>query len=326
MTKKELLILKGLVYSGQLFDEMDDLKINKVFYDLYPFTTENISGYLKQLNIEDKEMLTVCASGDHVLNMILKGAKTIDYFDINPFVQKYLNLKIAAIKTLTKEEYLEYFCYNKYPTIFSNNENAMNIKLYWKISKELDQNTRDFWDRLYLENKGIDIRKSCLFCKDENRSIILEKTNDYLTDGGYYKLKDILGDKKIEMNYFNCNIKELHNYLEKRYDYIFLSNISQYLEMIYKKNQLVYFRNTIMKLDNFLKNNGQIMLSYLYDYSENYDYCSTWAIIYDNALRNKEFENNETYYLYFESIKDMRFSYKTNVVDAAFMYKKKKEH
>ena len=325
MTEKELLLLKALSCTGELYNEMRELGVYDKFSGLYPFSTENIYGYLSQMDICDKDVLTVGASGDHVLNMITMGAKNIDYFDINPFAEKYLKLKIAAIKALTKEEFLEYFCYVRYPSTFENNKNAMNIKIYWKISKALDEDTRYFWDNLYLENNGIDIRTSSLFDRDEEKFSILEQTNSYLMGNKYYELRELLNNSDLKMKFHNCNIKRLHRSLTKKYDYIFLSNIAQYLKNVYQKDELTYFKNIILKLDNFLNDDGQIMLSYLYEYSDLYEYYSACSAIYDKKQRNKTFEKDDTTYFYFPSITDLKYKYQVKVRDAAFMYKKKKE-
>lgn len=61
-------------------------------------TTESIRSYFELLNWENvNKVLTVCSSGDHVLNSICYSAKYIDAFDINPLTFPYLQLKIGLI-------------------------------------------------------------------------------------------------------------------------------------------------------------------------------------------------------------------------------------
>ena len=55
------------------------------FDRLYPFTTENISGYFKEKDIKNKSILTVGSSGDQAINAFAMGAKEVTIFDINPF-------------------------------------------------------------------------------------------------------------------------------------------------------------------------------------------------------------------------------------------------
>ena len=54
------------------------------FQKVYPFTTEDISGYLTQIDVENKKVLTVGSSGDQALNSLLLGAKSATAVDIDP--------------------------------------------------------------------------------------------------------------------------------------------------------------------------------------------------------------------------------------------------
>lgn len=40
------------------------------YHPLYMFSTENINGMLQGLEIKDKSILTVSASGDHIFNFL----------------------------------------------------------------------------------------------------------------------------------------------------------------------------------------------------------------------------------------------------------------
>ena len=64
------------------FKEIDMNNFNSLS-KIYSFTTENISGYFEQLQFTNKDVLTVAASGDHIINSFYKGAKTAIGFDIN---------------------------------------------------------------------------------------------------------------------------------------------------------------------------------------------------------------------------------------------------
>ena len=60
---------------------------------VYPFTTEEISGYFKYLNLKDKSVLTVGSSGDQAFNAIYYGARKVTLFDINPTTEKFVREK-----------------------------------------------------------------------------------------------------------------------------------------------------------------------------------------------------------------------------------------
>ena len=68
------------------------------FNSIYPFTSENIAGYMKDLDLTDKKVITVTGSTDHILNAVLQGATEITTFDINPLTKPYMDLKISALK------------------------------------------------------------------------------------------------------------------------------------------------------------------------------------------------------------------------------------
>ena len=49
----------------------DNFNLNEKFgrySPMYMFATENLGGYFPYLNLKDKEVLTVCASGDQIIN------------------------------------------------------------------------------------------------------------------------------------------------------------------------------------------------------------------------------------------------------------------
>lgn len=47
----------------------------KAYQEIYPFTTENIQGYMKNLDMEGKTVLTVGSSLDQAYNALALGAK-----------------------------------------------------------------------------------------------------------------------------------------------------------------------------------------------------------------------------------------------------------
>ena len=55
---------------------IDEASMNG-FEEIYPFTTENIAGYIDYFDLQDKSLLTVGSSGDQIINAAFKGAKDI---------------------------------------------------------------------------------------------------------------------------------------------------------------------------------------------------------------------------------------------------------
>ncbi len=226
-----------LITSGQVFS--NDYNI----YDrVYPYTTENISGYMS--DVEDKEVLSVVGSGDHYLDLITLGAKQVDNFDINKFALYYLRLKKAAVKALTKREFFE----------FLTND---SVKHFDKVKKYLDNNSYVFWSnyiKYFTFNNGI--QASFLFYPRSGAGFEIDR-NYYLTDDGYEKLQENIYDKYE--HYYLGDIYDISDRLDKKYDAIYLSNICNY------QDDLERYRDLVLKLrDNNLNDDGEIYYGYFY--------------------------------------------------------------
>ena len=229
----------------------------KQFNYLYPFTTENISGYLDYFDLKDKSLLTVGSSSDQVLNAIICGSKDITLYDICPFIKEYYYLKMAAIKTLTREEYLKFFSYLHYSYYFINNNKTFDNKTFSKINEclqELDEESSYFWYELFKKYKGKLIRKK-LFNADEISLKVNKMVNRYLFScDEYNNLKEMIDKANV---IFKCaDIFNIES--DKKYDNIFLSNILAYTEL---KKYIIFFN----KIKELLNEDGKMLYSYLYD-------------------------------------------------------------
>lgn len=248
---------------------------------VYIFTTENISGYLNTLDVKDKDVLVPCASGDHILEAINKGAKSVDVFDINIYSYHMARLKIAAVKALSKEEFLNFFVRKIDDDII--NEKIFDRQVYEsKIRKCLPVYSRNFWDVAYNSwknnhaklNKSKNLLHSGLFIHNFATQEGMVKLLDYLKDDNYDKLKEklsIMDEENIE--FFNCDIVDIESHLGKKYDIIMLSNIQDYADEIYSVTDKItglrkyreFIKNTLFK---FLNKNGCIVGEYYYSYEK----------------------------------------------------------
>lgn len=212
-------------------------------YDrVYPYTTENINGYMN--NVKDKSVLSVVGSGDHYLNLITKGAREVDCFDINKFALYYLRLKKAAVMTLNKREFFEFLT-------------SDSMKYFDEVKTQLDANSYLFWSnyiKYFTYNTGI--QGSFLFYPRCGGGDYL-KRNEYLTNEGYELLQERIIDK--DEDYYFGDIYDVANSINKKYDSIYLSNICTYQE------DLRRYRDLIISLrDNNLNDNGEIYYAYFY--------------------------------------------------------------
>jgi len=223
------------------------------FNSIYLFTTENIKGYMDEIDLTNKKIITVTGSSDHILNAILKGTKEILTFDVNILTKYYMDLKLEAIKKLTFEEFKKVFIYE--------NEKSLNYDLIKELN--LPKESKEFWDKeMSKYDNGLLLRKSNLFNIKYFNPNSKIKQNGYLNKENYDIIKSKLFD--VDIKFINCSIEELE--IDKNYDYMFLSNISDYLDLIFKEDTLKEYQKVI---NRFRKNVSHIYMAYIYDINKN---------------------------------------------------------
>lgn len=78
--------------------------MKKIFQDVYPFTTEYITGYFKEIDFKDKKVLTVGSSSDQAFNAILLGAGKVVVYDINENTARFGKLKRDIITQVPRKK------------------------------------------------------------------------------------------------------------------------------------------------------------------------------------------------------------------------------
>ena len=220
------------------------------FNSIYPFTSENIAGYMKELDLTDKKVITVTGSTDHILNAVLQGATEITTFDINPLTKPYMNLKISAVKNLSYEDFIKFLLLesdmNLDYSIISNLDMSDESKMFW-----LEQLSK-------FNNNGIELRNSSLFNTKYFNPNSKVWQNLYLEKNKYNLLKQQL--KNVNISFINISLKDFK--IDEHFDYMFLSNISDYLSLMYNSDALRKYRDLLYE---FQKRIDTIYFAYLYD-------------------------------------------------------------
>ena len=207
--------------------EMSEEIVSKVYH----CSNERLNSYFKDLNLKDSRIATVGSSGDQVLNAIFYGAKDITLIDANIFSKAYFEYKTAMIKNLDFEEFINHLGF------FS----MFNWKTYSKISHDLTQETQQFFDKLMLDqdDDGHDydegyltdsLIKNTLFhtpCYQYNEK---EENLFYNNKEDYLKLKDLLIKNDFKLSFIVADLKNFPTKLNGEFDYIFLSNIYNYVD------------------------------------------------------------------------------------------------
>lgn len=227
-----------------------EVNVMERFNSIYPFTSENIAGYMKDLDLIGKKVITVTGSTDHILNAVLQGATEITTFDVNPKTEPYMDLKISAVRNLLYEDFIKLLLF----------ENNMNLDYNIISSLDMSKKSRAFWlEQLSkFNNNGIELRKSSLFNTKYFNSDSKLWQNLYLEKSKYDLLKQRLSG--VNITFVNASLKDLK--IEENFDYMFLSNISDYLNLMYSRNQLINYRNLLIQ---FQKRINTIYFAYLYD-------------------------------------------------------------
>lgn len=108
---------------------------------MYLYATEMVSTYYSLLGVKGKHVLTICGSGDQVLNAYFFGVTSVVGIDLNKRAEFITRLKMSAVMELTYKEFLQFF---------SNKRSRFAYRLYQKIKKNLNKETADFFDNLYF--------------------------------------------------------------------------------------------------------------------------------------------------------------------------------
>lgn len=229
--------LIDLIENQRLFD------VDFNGYDrIYPYTTENLKGYLPDVN--GKTVLSVSGSGDHYLNLAFLGARKIDSFDINLFSLYYLKLKKAAIQAFQKKEFDDFF-----------NFDCLNG--VERLKPFLDTETYRFWN-FYVQFYGYQngFLSTFLFLPQLEKDDYSRR--NYYFDENYYKILQKTLCNRDHEEFYHTDLYQLPNLLEKKYDAIFLSNISNY------QKDYSFFANFVVELSNWLKDDGSLYYAYNY--------------------------------------------------------------
>lgn len=219
---------------------------------IYKFTNEYINCY-KDYLINKENVLSITSSGDHILNSILYGAKNITSYDISRFPKYFFELKKAAILSLSKEEFLNFFTNEK---VY---DNILDYNIYCKIQNNLDKDSKAFWSNLFNYYEGGEIYNSSLFSRELVTPSIITEKNPYLEDSNYKKLQKQL--ETVKINHITGNIVELNKTLKDDFDLIILSSIFYYgFGKIDEYKKLLY---------NLKLNSNGIAITYLYKLKNN---------------------------------------------------------
>lgn len=280
----ELEMINSAIFAEKL---VDGRKFFGKYCALYPFTTENNRGLLQVYNTNNKDILIPCASSDHIFNFLLQDPKSITAFDINSITKHLFHLKKACLLALDRDEYLDYFY------IARNNKKALSFELYKKAREYLSEKERIFWDSLYKGFTDKKLRNSYLFYYPSYNKNSISAINPYLDDNNYDTLKNKLNT--FDIDFVNDDVFNISINTNKKYDFIYLSNIAFYRFTL---------KSLIKIVNNFsdnLNENGNLGLVYLYNYNDPF-FTESKRELYNPKKRAELFFDDCFEYLEFKDV------------------------
>ncbi len=305
----ETLLLNAINKCNGLFVE----DFVKDFQLLYPFTTENIAGYINNFNLSNGTLLTVGSSGDQIINGSLFNCRYIVCLDIYPYAKFYIYLKLSCLLELDKNELLHFLCY-KYKT-FRDNNSAFNNNIYKKIKSTLrllDYESYLIWDELFSTFQGLNIRKE-LFYFDENRVDVIIGCNPYLqSDIAYEEAREKI--KKTKLEFITGDVFKME--IDRQFDFIWLSNIGTYISRHFLKIM-------VDKMSKNLNDNGLLLISYLYKTVKNTPYQQDYNPIYNLERTFEILREYNPELLSFIGVDGIKFKDRT-INDSILVYTKRK--
>lgn len=308
----EMILMNAIKKCEGMF--VEDISAKK-FDLLYPFTTENITGYINYFNLSNQSLLTVGSSGDQIINSSLINCQDIVCIDICPYTKFYIYLKLSCLLELDKTKFLSFLCYKDYPKTFMNNKLAFDNNTYKKIKSTLrllDYESYLMWDELFSNFNGLDIRKN-LFNFDEDTVKAVIGYNPYLqSDIAYSKARAKI--KKTKLDFITGDVLKIK--IDRQFDSIWLSNIGTYIS----EHSL---KKMIDNRSKNLNNNGLLLISYLYKTVINNKYQKDWSPIYN---LEKTFEILQEYnpkIISFIGVDGVKFNDST-IKDSILVYRKSK--
>ncbi len=194
----------------------------------YVTTNEDIRMIFDNFNPSGKRVLVNTGSGDAPMFYRAYGARDVDSFDISYCAKVMMDMKTAAIKTMSLSEYLGFL---------SNISGTKNFDSYSDIVDAMPLQSRNFikcMNGCAIFSNGMGVVEEALPNKEE-----------------YKKMNRSINSS---IPFIWSDLKDLHTHLHKQYDEIYLSNIFQYEE---SKENIVKILNNLRP---FLSNGGNIIV------------------------------------------------------------------
>lgn len=291
----------------------------KDFQLLYPFTTENISGYIHEFDLKEKSLLTVGSSADQILNAILFDCKKITLMDTCPYSKYYIYLKLASMLELERQEFLEFLRYKDFLRVLIDNKEVFNKDTYNKIKRTLrllDYKSYLIWDELFQTINPIDVRENLFYSYEEDRTEVVLRCNPYLSsDIAYEETRKKL--KQVELTLLHGDLFE--SKIKDKFDNVWLSNIGTHLGILQELKFLVD------KMASLLNQNGKLLICYLFNTKKDTEYEEDWSVVYNLGETLSILQEYHPALISFLGYDGIKFQ-DDNIQDSILIYEKRRNN
>lgn len=184
-----------------------DKKYDYNHWHIFGNTNEMLDDIFDSIDISDKSVLTIMSSSDYLIMSHLFGAKNVECFDINPLTYRFFFLR----KWLIQNGVLEY----------GNCEYEELIEIINSVSSfssEYERECNIFWKEIIKQFNFVNWR-----CNN-----LIRSSSTSLLYYFYAKKRDVIEQIFPSLNpvFYNVNLSEKSGLgIEKKYDYVFISNI-----------------------------------------------------------------------------------------------------
>ena len=199
------------------------------FFQIYSFSNENIKGYLKHFDVKGKSIYTVGSSFDLPIVLSANGCLDIRVVDICPLTSAFKNLKLSALYSLDRNEFLAFFTRyitsSKFLVYGKDNRDLLSRDIFEKLKDtlhSLDYDSYQIWDEVTCYDYNDRLK---LFRSDILPTYYIVNNIPYLRcNEEYERAREAIKKSSIEIN--NADIK---GFAFDNSDAIFLSNLRQYI-------------------------------------------------------------------------------------------------
>lgn len=227
-------IIKDVYQVGRLFEDIkySRLSSRNDYNVIYFSSNERLRDIFSNYELRNKRCLTSIGSGDQAFHLLNRGARSVDVFDINKFAIYYYYLRRWCIEYLNK-----YYPNNSITNVF-----IIDLIICVNPRSEDEKNALEFWKR-YV----------CCYCDYVTKNIVCRGEKNNLIPN----LDKLQRRMKDNFNCYNVDITNDISCIDSKYDYIFKSNISEY---VHDKESLIRYRDNLYSL---LKDNGKVISTFI---------------------------------------------------------------